>query len=41
MNMRLEVVVNDIVGETGTKIIQAFIAGETDGKKLATYRHVW
>ena len=39
MNMRLEVVVKDIVGETGSKIIQAFIAGETDGKKLAENRH--
>ena len=39
MNMRLDVVVNDIVGLTGTKIISAFIAGETSGKKLAQYRH--
>jgi transposase len=28
MNMRLDVVVNDVVGLTGTKIISAFIAGE-------------
>ena len=39
MNMRLEVVVKDIVGLTGTAIIKAFIGGETDGKKLAANRH--
>jgi transposase len=39
MNMRLDVVVNDVVGLTGTKIISAFIAGETSGEKLAQYRH--
>jgi transposase len=39
MNMRLDVVVRDIVGETGTKIISAFIAGEKDGKELASNRH--
>lgn len=39
MNMRLDVVVKDIVGETGTKIISAFIAGERSGKKLAENRH--
>lgn len=39
MNMRLDVVVNDIVGLTGTKIITAFIEGEKSGKKLAVYRH--
>jgi transposase len=39
MNMRLEVVVKDIVGLTGTAIIKAFINGETDGKKLAENRH--
>ncbi len=32
--MRLDVVVKDIVGVTGTKIITAFIAGETKGKEL-------
>jgi len=37
--MRLDVVVNDIVGETGTKIINAFISGETSGEKLSEYRH--
>lgn len=39
MNMRLDVVVNDIVGLTGTKIIQAFIDGEKSGKELAKHRH--
>lgn len=39
MNMRLEVVVKDIVGLTGKAIIQAFLNGETDGKKLAVNRH--
>jgi transposase len=39
MNMRLDVVVNDIVGLTGTKIIEAFINGEKLGKELAKYRH--
>ncbi len=39
MNMRLDVVVNDIAGLTGTKIIQAFIDGEKSGEELAKYRH--
>jgi transposase len=39
MNMRLDVVVNDIVGETGTKIITSFIEGESSGKELAKNRH--
>jgi transposase len=39
MNMRLDVVVNDIVGLTGTKIIKAFIDGEKSGKELAKHRH--
>ncbi len=39
MNLRLDVVVNDIVGLTGQKIISAFIAGEKSGEKLAKYRH--
>lgn len=39
MNMRLDIVVSDTVGETGTKIITAFIAGEKSGKALAKYRH--
>ena len=39
MNMRLDVVVKDIVGLTGIKIISDFIAGERSGKKLAMNRH--
>lgn len=39
MNLRLDVVVNDIVGLTGSKIISAFIAGEKSGKELSKYRH--
>lgn len=39
MNMRLDVVVSDIVGLTGTKIITAFLNGEKSGKKLAEFRH--
>ena len=39
MNMRLDVVVKDIVGLTGTKIITDFIAGERSGKELAKNRH--
>lgn len=39
MNMRLDVVVKDIVGLTGTKIITAFVAGESSGKELAKHRH--
>ena len=39
MNLRLDVVVNDIVGLTGKKIISAFIDGEKSGKELAKHRH--
>jgi len=39
MNMRLDVVVSDIVGLTGTKIITAFLNGEKSGEKLAAFRH--
>jgi len=39
MNMRLDVVVNDIVGLTGIKIITSFINGEKSGKELAKHRH--
>ena len=39
MNMRLDVVVKDVVGLTGTKIISAFIAGEKSGEALAKNRH--
>lgn len=39
MNMRLEVVVRDIVGLTGSSIIEAFVNGEENGKELAKLRH--
>lgn len=39
MNLRLDVVVNDIVRLTGQKIISAFIAGEKSGIELAKHRH--
>lgn len=39
MNMRLDIVVKDVVGETGSKIIEAFLEGETEGKALAENRH--
>lgn len=39
MNMRLDVVVNDIVGLTGSTIIQSFIDGEKSGEQLAKHRH--
>src|SRR5699024_8025008 len=39
MNMRLDVVVNDIVGLTGSGIIEAFINGQIQGKELAKLRH--
>lgn len=39
MNMRLEVVVRDTVGLTGSTIIQAFLNGEHEGQNLAKLRH--
>jgi len=39
MNMRLDVVVRDIVGLTGQSIIKAFINGEHSGQQLAKLRH--
>ncbi len=39
MNMRLDVVVKDIVGLTGTKIITDFMSGVVEGKELAKHRH--
>ena len=39
MNLRLDIVVKDITGLTGIKIIQAICDGITDGKKLAAFRH--
>jgi hypothetical protein len=37
--MRLEVVVRDVVGLTGSAIIEAFINGEHKGEELAKLRH--
>lgn len=39
MNMRLEVVVRDVVGLTGSSIIEAFLNGEHQGENLAKLRH--
>jgi transposase len=39
LNLRLDVVVNDICGLTGLKIIRAICQGEKDAKVLASYRH--
>ena len=39
MNIRLDVVVKDVVGLTGLKIIRAIAMGETNPKTLASYRH--
>lgn len=39
MNLRLDVVVKDVCGLTGMKIIDAICAGETDPSKLASLRH--
>lgn len=39
MNLRLDVVVKDVCGLTGMKIITAICQGETDPEKLARYRH--
>ncbi len=39
MNLRLDVVVNDVVGLTGMKIITAICKGETNPEKLASLRN--
>ena len=39
LNLRLDVVVNDICGLTGLLIIRAICEGEADSKKLASLRH--
>lgn len=38
MNIRLDMAVTDIVGETGIRIIEAILAGERDPRKLASLR---
>lgn len=39
LNLRLDIVVKDIVGLTGMKIIRSIISGESDPKTLAKNRH--
>jgi len=39
LNLRLDVVVKDVCGLTGLKIIRAISEGESDPKKLASLRH--
>ncbi len=39
LNLRLDIVVRDISGLTGMKIIRAIISGESDPMKLASLRH--
>lgn len=39
MNLRLDVVVKDVCGLTGMKIINAICAGESNPEVLASYRH--
>jgi len=39
MNLQLPLVLSDIMGETGQKIIRAIMAGERDPLKLAQFRH--
>jgi len=38
-NIRLDVAIRDIVGQSGRAIIEAIIAGETDPRKLASLAH--
>ena len=39
MNVQLPLVLSDIMGETGQKILRAIVAGESDPLKLAQLRH--
>lgn len=39
LNFRLDVVVRDITGQTGMKIIREITRGQTDPNKLAAHRH--
>jgi len=39
LNLRLDVVVNDIVGQTGLAIIKSICEGETNPEKLSELRH--
>jgi transposase len=39
MNVQLTIVLSDLSGMTGMKIIRAIVGGERDGKKLAEFRY--
>ncbi|WP_299762479.1 IS110 family transposase [uncultured Pontibacter sp.] len=39
LNLRLDVVVRDVTGQTGMAIIEAVCQGETDPERLACFRH--
>lgn len=39
LNLRLDVVVRDVTGQTGMAIIEAVCRGETDPETLASFRH--
>lgn len=39
MNVQLDSVLSDIMGQTGQRILRAIVAGERDGEKLARFRH--
>lgn len=39
LNLRLDVVVKDITGLTGLRIVEAICSGETDAERLASLRH--
>lgn len=39
MNLRLDIVINDITGVSGIRIIEAILHGERDGKKLSQLAH--
>jgi transposase len=39
MNLQLSLVLSDITGETGMRILRAIVAGERDPQKLAQFRH--
>src|ERR1039458_3797347 len=39
MNVQLDKVISNIVGETGQKIVRAILAGERDALSLAKLRH--
>ena len=40
MNLQLQHVLSDVMGQTGLKMLRAIVAGERDPKKLAEYRDI-